>query len=157
MQDFIIPQNLLEPILTQARESFPQECCGVILGKKDNKAFSRLYPCRNAQDEFHQKDPEAFARTAQTAYFIDPKQLLSLHKELRHQSEEIRIIYHSHINTHAYFSEEDKRLALYEGQPLYPDVDYAVISVIDGETCEVMVFEWDVQLKDFKPKSHIKF
>ena len=45
----------------------------------------------------------------------------------------VATIYHSHIDTGAYFSETDTRNALIDGEPAYPDAAYVVVSVVEGK------------------------
>ncbi len=52
-------------------------------------------------------------------------------------------IYHSHIDTGAYFSETDKRNALVDGEPAYPDAVYVVVSVLAGRPAAAGAFAWD--------------
>ncbi len=80
---------------------------------------------------------------------MDPSELLTLQKELRQTGEEIRVIYHSHIDAGAYFSEEDKRLALQDGGPVYPGADYLIVSVSADAVQEACLYCWDPQKKEF--------
>lgn len=145
-----IPKEYLEAVCAQAETEYPRECCGMILGPREPKdAWSRLRPCRNVQDAYHGLDPENFPRTAKTAYFIEPRELLEIQKELRVRGEEIKVIYHSHIDAGAYFSEEDTRVAAPEGEPAYPGVDYLVVSVLSGKAAAASVFRWDPSRKEF--------
>ncbi len=150
MKRLAIPQKFLTPIFQQAEREYPNECCGLILTAAGNpEKFSRLRPCRNVQNEYHQKDPVNFPRTAASAYFMEPKELLAIQKEMRGKKERIRVIYHSHIDAGAYFSEEDRRIALCEGEPAYPGVDYLVVSVIQGKAHGSNLFYWEPGKKDF--------
>ncbi len=145
-----IPEEMMQKIVEQAEREYPYECCGMILGPKNQPGiFSRLHPCRNVQDEYHAKDPENFPRTAKTAYFIDSKDLLAIQREGRLKDEEIRILYHSHIDTGAYFSEEDTRVAAPEGDPAYPGVNYLVVSVVQKKVKDACLFGWDLKKKEF--------
>ena len=144
-----IPKAFLDSIFLQAEREYPAECCGVILGISGQTDFLRTQPFKNVQDKYHAKDPENFPRTGRQAYFMEPKALLALQKESRASKEEIRVIYHSHIDAPAYFSDEDKRLARFEDGPVYPGVDYLVISVIDRKVQEVRLYRWDSAQKDF--------
>lgn len=74
---------------------------------------------------------------------MDPKQLLAVHKEIRATKEEIRVIYHSHIDTEAYFSSEDLRMAAPEGRPSYPGTAYLILSVVAGKTESERWFFWN--------------
>lgn len=146
----VIPQNFIDQIRDQAEKAYPRECCGMLLGPAGKGGeISRIRSCQNVQDACHQKDPQNFPRTAQTAYFIDPRELLEIEKECRKNRESIRMIYHSHVNAGAYFSEEDKRIAALEGTPSYPGVDYLVVSVIENKAKDQQVFSWDETRKDF--------
>lgn len=146
-----IPGPMLETIFEQAEKEYPRECCGMILSLKDQmEAYTRVRACRNAQDDYHRLDPENFPRTSTTAYFIDPKELLRVQKELREKNEMIRIIYHSHIDRGAYFSEEDQRVAISEGEPAYPGVKYFVMSVMQGKVKDGGLFVWNAGQKKFQ-------
>ena len=150
MKPFPIPEPLLRAVAEQAEREYPSECCGMMLGPVGKPSeFSRVRPCRNVQDDNHALDPENFPRPARTAYFIDPKELLAIHRDLRRDREEIRVIYHSHIETGAYFSEEDTRVAAPEGEPAYPGVDYLVVSLAGGKVQEANLFRWASSRKKF--------
>ena len=69
----------------------------------------------------------AFPRDARTAYNLGAKDLFFLDRS--HKSERpVRVIYHSHVEVGAYFSAEDERAAVADGELLYP-VDYLVVDV----------------------------
>lgn len=150
MKNLPIPSTLLQEIYTQAEREYPRECSGMIFGPVDKAGeLTKLRPCKNVQDDYHAKDPKNFPRTAQTAYFIDPKELLAIQKEVRQGRLAVRVIYHSHIDTGAYFSEEDKRIASPEEEPAYPGVEYLVVSVIRGKVADANLFRWNPAKKDF--------
>jgi [CysO sulfur-carrier protein]-S-L-cysteine hydrolase len=133
----------------QAVAEYPAECCGVVLARASTP--ERLFlPCRNIQDELNRKDPERHPRNARTAYYIDPRDLLTIG---RREAEGFRVatIYHSHIDTGAYFSETDKRNALVNGEPAYPDAIYVVVSVMGGRVDGANAFAWDAASRDFLP------
>jgi [CysO sulfur-carrier protein]-S-L-cysteine hydrolase len=134
----------------QAAAEYPGECCGVVLTRGDRPADRLLLPCRNIQNELRQKDPARHPRDARTAYYIDPKDLLTIG---RREAEGYRVatIYHSHIDTGAYFSETDKRNALVDGEPAYPDAVYVVVSVLAGRPSTANAFAWDPERRDFLP------
>jgi proteasome lid subunit RPN8/RPN11 len=134
----------------QAAAEYPGECCGVVLTRGERPADRLLLPCRNIQNDLHQKDPARHPRDARTAYYIDPRDLLTIG---RRESEGFRVatIYHSHIDTGAYFSETDKRNALVGGEPAYPDAVYVVVSVLAGRPAAANAFAWDPARRDFLP------
>ncbi len=147
----IIPSEYLQEIRLQAEADYPNETCGILLSPKNQKdQLSAIFPCRNVQDEYHAQDPVSFPRTARTAYFIDPKDLLKIQRAARETNTEMRVIYHSHVEAGAYFSDEDQRIAISEGRPAYPGVTYLVVSVCEKKVQETALFDWDDQSKSYK-------
>ena len=140
-----IPPAMLAQIQEHARQDYPSECCGMIFRSQLDGAFTRVRQCVNAQDKYHKLDPETFPRQSNTAYFIEPKELFAIDKELRQNNEQIAVIYHSHPDVEAYFSEEDIRRAQSDGDPIYPGAAYLVLSVIDGQVADRKTFYWDPQ------------
>jgi [CysO sulfur-carrier protein]-S-L-cysteine hydrolase len=107
-----------------------------------------LMPCRNIQDELHAQDPVRHPRNSRTAYFIDPKDLLAIGRR-ESQGYRVATIYHSHIDTGAYFSPTDRQNALVNGEPAYPDAVYVVVSVLEGRVADAAAFVWDTAAHDF--------
>jgi len=151
MEAPFIPENLLSEVFRQAENEYPGECCGFLFASKDSmETISAVSACRNAQDDFHSKDPINFPRSSKNAYYMDPADLLAAHKRVRSRCEVIRVIYHSHIDAAAYFSEEDKRNAVFGEEPLYPEADYLVVSVRAGKASEYGLFRWNSVSRDFE-------
>ena len=145
-----IPPEYLEKIRMQAQRNYPNETCGILIGPRERKReVTGIYPCRNVQDKYHAQDPVSFPRDSRTAYFIDPRDLLRIQREAREKECEIRVIYHSHVEAGAYFSEEDQRIALLEGKPAHPGVSYLVVSVKERKAGEASLFVWDENRKEF--------
>ena len=137
----------LDTIRAQAVEEYPFESCGVMLCRG---AERRLLRCRNAQNELHGRDPVRYPRDARTAYYIDPKDLLRI-GDLERHGFAVAVIYHSHVDAGAYFSETDRRQAVVGGEPAYPGAVYVVTSVVRGAVEAVAAFRWDATSRDFVP------
>jgi len=135
-------------IQAQAEAEYPAECCGVLLTSAGAQPGRLLFPCRNVQNELHAKDPARHPRDARTAYYIDPKDLLTIG---RHESQGygFSVIYHSHIDVGAYFSATDKQNALDKGEPTYPGVVHVVLSVVGGKVVDAGAFAWRDDERDF--------
>ena len=116
-----VPAEALSDIYAHARAGYPDEVCGLI---SQSGAVRR---CENRQNQLHAEDPEHFPRDARTAYNLGPKDLMFLDRSQK-STDPVRIIYHSHVEVGAYFSDEDQRAAAPEGELLYP-VDYLVVDV----------------------------
>jgi proteasome lid subunit RPN8/RPN11 len=138
----------LDAIQRHAETDYPAECCGVLLVRAADEAERRLLACRNIQDELHAKDPQRFPRTARTAYYIAHPDLLEIG---RRESEgfEVRVIYHSHVNAGAYFSETDRRNAMVDGTPAYPTATYVVVGVSEGRATETRAHRWSAEKAEF--------
>ncbi len=142
-----IPLPMLRAMVAHARESYPAEACGIIIGTTER--LTRLTRCRNVQDELHAEDPAAHPRTTRDGYSIHPQDMFVIMKEARERGEAFRVIYHSHIDAGAYFSDEDKRVAIWEGEATYPEAAHVVISVVGGEPKEANIFRWNPGRREF--------
>ncbi len=119
----------LDQIYVHAKGEFPDECCGIILSD-GTREFVRK--CRNVQNERHAKDPDRYPRDARTAYLMAEDDLNKIHQEGRDKKRQIKVLYHSHPNHDAYFSEKDKADATWgDWGPTYPGAVYLVVSVYD--------------------------
>jgi adenylyltransferase/sulfurtransferase len=137
-----------ERIVAQAEREYPNECCGVVLYKAAAREDRLFLAFRNIQDELHAREPERYSRTARTAYAIGVNDYMRLDGEVEKGYRPV--IYHSHIDAGAYFSETDKRIALQGGgEPLYPDAVYVVVSVVKGKVADAKAFAWDPARDDF--------
>jgi proteasome lid subunit RPN8/RPN11 len=97
---------------------------------------------RNAQDRYHAKDPLRFPRNARTAYLFDPAEQIEVERERERTGEEIVCIFHSHADTDAIFSTEDREMAAPFGEPWMPDVSYLVVSIVARRAHSARVYWW---------------
>jgi proteasome lid subunit RPN8/RPN11 len=144
----ILAPDELARVQAQAAAEYPAECCGVLLVREAPTPERLLLPCRNIQDELHGKDPVRHPRDSRTAYFIDPQDLLTIGRR-EGQGYRVATIYHSHIDTGAYFSATDRQNALIDGEPAYPDAAYVVLSVVERRVVDAAAFVWDKTARDF--------
>ncbi len=122
-----ISQAALAACYADARKCHPEESCGLLLGPAGEPLCDEARPCQNQQNRMHALDPERFARDATTAYCLSVRDIRTLEDQAG-SDRPVKVIYHSHVDRGAYFSEEDQRAALFfDGTPAYP-VDYLVIS-----------------------------
>ena len=142
-----VPRASLEAIFAHARESYPDECCGWITGDKDSNTASGVRRAVNAYEpEAH---PTAKDRSSQTAFVISDSDLLDLARTLDDDVRP-RIIYHSHPNGRAYFSETDRSNAAdpWGDGPAYP-VQQIVVGIDEDRVVEARLFAWDDDAEDF--------
>jgi proteasome lid subunit RPN8/RPN11 len=104
-------------MVAHARETYPNECCGAMLGSidGDNKVVVTAMRLRNS-----------FEGAQAARYELRPEDLLAADKEARARKMDMVGIYHSHPDCGAYFSETD----LKNSCPWY---SFVVLSIQKGE------------------------
>ena len=145
----------LDEIHRHAVEEYPFECCGIVVGKPGHDEDNIVYRCKNIQNKLHEKDPENYVRDARTAYNISALELQKLLSTADSQGMIFKVLYHSHPEHDAYFSEEDTRMALFDGEaPIYPNTSYLVVSVYDKKIRDQAFFNWNPETKTFERASN---
>jgi proteasome lid subunit RPN8/RPN11 len=142
----VTPEALAE-MYAHARRDYPNECCGLVFGPRDTAAASRAVACANIQDRLHAEDPARNPRDARTAYNLDAPDLFKLQKSLR-GPEPAKVVYHSHVDVGAYFSDTDQAAAQMDGEPSYP-VEYVVIDVKSDGAHGAAQFAWSDEEKKY--------
>ena len=146
-----LEKEQLEEIHRHAEEEYPYECCGIVVGNPDHNNDNVVHRCENIQNKLHEKDPETFTRDARTAYNISALELQRLLSEASSKGRVFKVLYHSHPEHDAYFSEEDTRMALFDGEtPIYPGTQYLVVSVYSEKVRDQALFDWNPETKTFE-------
>jgi molybdopterin/thiamine biosynthesis adenylyltransferase/rhodanese-related sulfurtransferase/proteasome lid subunit RPN8/RPN11 len=131
----VLSPSALKQIYAHADRSYPEECCGFVF------ADGSVYLGSNIQNELHSKNPEMYSRSAANGYTFSVADTLMMNKAFRSDNPVV-VIYHSHPDVGAYFSDEDQDKALFMGEPIYP-VSYLVVDVRQGKTQGSKLFAWD--------------
>lgn len=108
-------------------ETYPHECCGVLLGQFDDngaKTVSRIARCGNTR-----------ADSPHNRYHIDPRELIRIQREGRERGEDIVGFYHSHPDHPAQWSPTDLAEAHWFG------CSYVITSVEKGTATITNSFE----------------
>ena len=148
-----IPGELLNAVYRQAREEFPAECCGWLTGPAGGDGVDAIRPAENAQDIA--THPTVDERTAERAYVFSSTDLIALNRSFDYRiccgycaierpHTPARVIYHSHPNGQAYFSDTDREVATspWGDEPAYP-VQQLVVGVNAERVVEAALFGWD--------------
>jgi proteasome lid subunit RPN8/RPN11 len=88
-----------DAIRRHGEETYPHECCGVLLGQMDEdgvRVVSSTARCGNTRDD-----------SPHNRYNIDPKELVRIQREGRARGEDIIGFYHSHPDHPAQWSQTD--------------------------------------------------
>ena len=143
----ILTEAELGAIRKQAEAEYPEECCGVVLVREREPADRTVMACRNIQNAKHAEDPLRFPRDARHAYYMDPQDIQAFSRR-EADGWRVHVIYHSHVDAGAYFSETDRQNALVGGEPAYPGATYIVLAVREGAAAEANAFRWDPAARD---------
>ena len=142
----MIPDEVLRQIALHARDKYPAECCGLLLG--DAAGTLRFQPIANIAGS--QAGAATSARTQRDGYVMDPKELLAALETSERSGGSLWAIVHSHPDVGAYFSKEDRNMALGGGSaPLWPGVHYLVVSVRRDGVDDAKLYTWDAGKEDF--------
>lgn len=109
----VINKKLIDEIFTEAELSPKNEICGIFSGGEGK-----------VRKHFALKNISA---TPDHCYLMDPREQLSVFKEIRERGEEMVGIYHSHPASVAYPSAKDVELAF------YPEAAYIIFSLSDRQ------------------------
>lgn len=115
----ILPRHMLT-IDRHASMSYPEECCGVLIGRSsgDTTFVERVLSVGNErQDSRHNR------------FLISPETVLAAHKEARNLGLDIVGYYHSHPDHPARPSDFDREHA-------WPGLSYLIVSVQGGKVAE---------------------
>lgn len=145
-----IPEQILAECHAHGVEAYPEESCGFIVGNLDDaESLETVHPMRNIMNELHEKDPEQYPRTGRDGYMIDPREHMKLERSLKKEGKQIKVIYHSHPDVGAYFSEKDKEDALWNGNARYPGITFLVCATNQGKAGDAILADFNTTESDF--------
>lgn len=131
-----IPRAVLEQVEAHARECYPSESCGFLLGPaEDVPAIDAAVREVNEADKYHRLDPERFPRTSKTYFKINELRAARAFEQGEKNGRPIKVIYHSHCDAGAYFSAEDAATFASNGQLMWPCA-FLVVSVLEGDVVD---------------------
>jgi len=126
-----LPQSAYVSLRQHGEETYPHECCGVLLGRFDDdgsgavsKTVTRIARCGNTRED-----------SPQNRYKIDPRDLIRIQREGRERGEDIVGFYHSHPDHPAKWSSTDLAEAHWFG------CSYVITSVENGKAVLTNSFE----------------
>ena len=135
------PPQVLREIARLAQADPEREVCGFVIARPGGALD--VVPVPNVAERYHEKDPRRFPRTARDSYLMDPLTQLRVLDEAAAQGGEVAAVYHSHVETGAYFSMKDREDAVVESIQQIPGAEYLVFGVTRGMVRERKRFVWD--------------
>ena len=112
-----IPQDIIEELISQARQDAPNETCGYLLGTENGDSEAEV--TENYWMENIDHSPEHFS--------FSPKDQFAALRYAREKGLKILANWHSHPASPSRPSQEDLRLAN------DPTIRYAILSLLDGK------------------------
>src|SRR5438445_8844960 len=121
-----MPKSHYDSIRQHGEETYPYECCGVLLGTMDGDTptVTTTARCGNTRTD-----------SPQNRYNIDPRELVRIQREGRERGEDIVGFYHSHPDHPAQWSATDLAEAHWFG------CSYVITSVDKGKAATTNSFE----------------
>lgn len=155
-----LPARTVSELLGHARETLPEECCGLIVGSARER-YRRLVRCRNEMTQRHRADPVAYPRDGRAAFWMNEADYMHTRDEAEAAGERVTAVYHSHVGEGVYLSQMDLDYASHALFP-FPDADQIVVAVPspdegritmrleDGCAQGIGIFQWDAASAAFR-------
>ena len=139
-----------------------EEACGYLRGPAGEPlACDEQVRLQNLANKLHALDPERYFRTGRTYFEFDTRRFGKAVEASIAEGRPVKVLYHSHLDTGAYFSPTD-RAAMSMGDmpeveggpvrmgdgPAWP-LAFLVVSVREGQIAEHRLFVWDAGARDF--------
>lgn len=147
-----IARELVERIDTEARAAFErdEESCGLLVGPASEPLLvDAIVPMENRANKLHELDPSSYPRTGRMYFDIDPLKFERTVRDGERSGRPVKVLYHSHLDVGAYFSETDAEAATMGGEAPSYDLAYLVTSVRAGVVDDRKLFVWDPERKSF--------
>jgi proteasome lid subunit RPN8/RPN11 len=147
-----VKREVLDRLDDEARAAYArdEESCGLLTGPAtDVLLVDAILPMENRANKLHRLDPETYPRTGRMYFDLDPLKFERAVQSGEASGVPVKVLYHSHLDVGAYFSETDAQAATMGGdEPTY-DLAYLVTSVRKGVVDERKLFVWDPDSRRF--------
>ncbi|MGN0603898.1 MAG: Mov34/MPN/PAD-1 family protein [Oscillospiraceae bacterium] len=121
-----LSKDVIQHILKDGSERYPEECCGIIFGQIDESGGKTAEYAESAENAYDKKGKRR-------RFEITPEIMLNAERTARQKKLDIIGFYHSHPDCEAFPSEFDRIHAL----PVY---SYIIMSVVKGKTVKTKSF-----------------
>jgi [CysO sulfur-carrier protein]-S-L-cysteine hydrolase len=134
--ELTIAASVMSELEAHALETYPNECCGFVSGPaSDPLLLDASVRAENEADKYHKLDPVTFPRTARTYFKINELRAAKAFDAGEKSGRPIKVIYHSHCDAGAYFSQEDAATFASDNLLMWPCA-FIVVSVQDGKLAD---------------------
>jgi proteasome lid subunit RPN8/RPN11 len=134
--DLRVTRAALEAAEAEAVRRYPEEGCGFMAGPANvPDLVDEARPEANEANRYHAIDPTTFPRTARTYFKINELRAARAFDQGAATGRPIKVIFHSHCDAGAYFSEEDAATFAHDGRLMWPCA-CLVVSVEGGRVAD---------------------
>ncbi len=134
--DLVIDKSAMDEIEQHALDCYPSESCGFVFGPANEPAvLDGIQREENEADKYHKLDPVTFPRTSNTYFKINELRAARTFENGQSEGRPVKVIYHSHCDAGAYFSDEDAATFAIDGQLMWPCA-HIVVSVMNDKVAE---------------------
>jgi proteasome lid subunit RPN8/RPN11 len=146
-----IQRALLARVDEEARAGYEkdEESCGFLVGPAGDLVVDAIVPMPNRARALHELDPETYPRTARTYFDIDPMKFARAIETGDAEGRPVKVLYHSHLDAGAYFSDTDAAAAKMGGDAPTYELAYLVTSVRGGRVDDRRLFVWKPEASGF--------
>ena len=126
-----IARSVIARVDEEARAAFgrDEESCGLLLGPASLPLLvDAVVPMENRANKLHRLDPETYPRTGRMYFDLDPLKFQRAVHEGEERGQPVKVLYHSHLDVGAYFSDTDAQAATMGGETPSYDLAYLVTS-----------------------------
>lgn len=120
MSKILIARRVLAKMIEHAQERFPEECCGLLAGKRNHTSV--IVRASNLL-------------ASPSAFFVPPEELFDFFRSLRSSGLDFTGIYHSHPEGPSGPSERDQE------EFHYPEACYWIVSLAQAKP-DVRCYRW---------------
>jgi proteasome lid subunit RPN8/RPN11 len=152
-----ITRAVIDRVDEEARAAFArdEESCGLLLGPdSDGLLADEVVAMENRANKLHKLDPETYPRTGRMYFDIDPMKFERAVRAGESNGRPVKVLYHSHLDVGAYFSETDAAAATMGGEAPTYQLAYLVTSVRGGVVDDRKLFIWNAEQRAFIETDH---
>jgi proteasome lid subunit RPN8/RPN11 len=148
-----ITREVLAELEAHALSTYPSECCGFVSGPSSEPSLLDASVREvNEADKYHKLDPETFPRTSTTYFKINELRAAKAFDAGTAGGRPIKVIYHSHCDAGAYFSQEDAATFASDNLLMWPCA-FIVVSVQAGRVAETKLWVHVPNSNEFRESS----
>ena len=144
--EIVVSRALLARVEEEARAAYgrDEEACGFLVGPEaDALLCDEVVPMENRANKLHELDPETYPRTGRMYFDLDPMKFERRVREGKSNGRPVKVLYHSHLDVGAYFSDTDAQAAKMGGDAPAYELAYLVTSIRGGNVDDHKLFVWD--------------